>query len=340
MPGPASTMVTSETLAAAQEACRTVRRGRFLMTALYAILVYEWTLLFGQEYILIHRKRRWSSARVAFLVCRYYPLIVWPVLLWAFVQEHNWDICSRVVRPLYLFLIPFQLSSQAVVILRAWAFTGRKRITLVLLCAAYALLLAAEIWVFADFRGSARAHPSSIHPILTNADGSDSLHAIIGNIGCVRGLADDNRVFAVRTGVLFIASCIVDCLCLLIIAIHCMRLGKFQGPLAQYFLAQGFGAFLVLGLIHITAAVLAFSGTARWAGAIAIPVPLMLSNIVACRLILGLRRRASQDPTGMADDPLERNQDVWGTIQGEVTALPPMEFSTPHPRGAQLRFCH
>ncbi|KAF8876759.1 hypothetical protein BD779DRAFT_1804226 [Infundibulicybe gibba] len=330
MPGPTSTTVTSDKLVPALQACRTITLGRFLITALYALLIYDWAILSGEEYIFIHRNRRWSSARVAFMLCRYYPLLVWPVLLWAFVQEHNWDLCSRVIRPLYICLIPFQLSSPAVVILRAWAFTGRERVTLALLCAAYALLLAAEIWVFADFRGK----------------GSDGLHAIVGNIGCVRGIADDSRMFAVRTGVLFIASCIVDCLCLLIIVIHCMRLGDSQGPLAQYFLAQGFGAFLMLGLIHITAAVLAFRGTARWAGAIVIPVPLMLSNIVACRLILGLRRRGSQTsvgPTEMIDDQLEcseRKHDVWGTIQEEITVLPPMEFSAPQPNDTRLRIRH
>lgn len=34
-------------------------------------------------------------------------------------------------------------------ILRSWAFTGRKRLVLTVLCSAYGTLLAVEIWVFA-----------------------------------------------------------------------------------------------------------------------------------------------------------------------------------------------
>ncbi|KAF8876753.1 hypothetical protein BD779DRAFT_1559703 [Infundibulicybe gibba] len=46
---------------------------------------------FNEELRLIHWQQRWSIVRVMYACCRNYPLLCWPVLIWAFLGHHTWD---------------------------------------------------------------------------------------------------------------------------------------------------------------------------------------------------------------------------------------------------------
>lgn len=61
------------------------------------------------EYVVlqVHRAKRWSSIKAAYLLCRYYPLIVCPVIMWAYLGNYTATSCERVVRPVNALLTPF-----------------------------------------------------------------------------------------------------------------------------------------------------------------------------------------------------------------------------------------
>jgi hypothetical protein len=54
----------------------------------------------------IHQAR-WTSAKVAYLCCRYYPLLVYPLYMWAWLGNHPAKLCIESAHPLYSFLVPF-----------------------------------------------------------------------------------------------------------------------------------------------------------------------------------------------------------------------------------------
>ncbi|KAF9465766.1 hypothetical protein BDZ94DRAFT_1253102 [Collybia nuda] len=253
----------------------------FLLRYSDVLAVYEWLITFGDEVALIHHTR-WSSVKFAFLACRYYPIVSWAIFIWAFVHDHKLEYCRHIVKTLYLFMIPFQLSAQAVMIMRAWAFTGRTKTILFVLLVAYAILAAVEFWVFAADVDAVEQSP------ITN---------IIGRVGCFRGQGTGHVRTAKRVAVLLVAACSVDFLCTFVIILHCLRLRSLQGPLGKTFVVQGVGTFVIMTAVHVTSATVSFRNTARFAGGIIVPIPLILSNIVACRLMLALRRRASPTET-------------------------------------------
>ncbi|KAH7928472.1 hypothetical protein BV22DRAFT_1030786 [Leucogyrophana mollusca] len=82
-----------------------IQVGRNGFVAVYALQVYEWLLMLDDEYTLIHRSA-WTSIKVAYLVCRYYPLLVFPFQLWGWMGDHAPRVCQRVIHPLYATLIP------------------------------------------------------------------------------------------------------------------------------------------------------------------------------------------------------------------------------------------
>ncbi|KAF8072073.1 hypothetical protein FPV67DRAFT_917925 [Lyophyllum atratum] len=261
-------MTTTAIIAAAH-----IQSGRYITLAVYAIQVCEWVASFDDEWVLIHRAR-WSSVKIAYLCCRYYPLLTWPFYIWAFVGNHEAELCSRIVRPLYFFMIPYQLAPQVVMVIRAWAFAGRQAVILAVLASAYVVLTSMEIWVFATDVGS--AHSASKNTSM--------------KFGCVRNAGTGKLNVGQKTGILFMSAFFLDVLCTVIMTMHCIRLRSLQGPLGKTFIRQGFGAFFLMSIIHIMAATAAFAGAVSFGGGLILPLPLILSNIVACRLTLDLRK--------------------------------------------------
>jgi hypothetical protein len=56
--------------------------------------------------IQVHRGP-WNSVKVAYLMCRYYPLLLWPIFVWSWVGNHPPEYCARLIHPLYCLVIPF-----------------------------------------------------------------------------------------------------------------------------------------------------------------------------------------------------------------------------------------
>ncbi|KAG9223966.1 hypothetical protein CCMSSC00406_0004418 [Pleurotus cornucopiae] len=111
--------------------------------------IYFTFCFLGEEHDLIHQTR-WGHVKVCYLACRYYPIIITPLYLWACIADIDPRTCANIVLPLQIFLLPLTLFPQFVILVRAYGFTGRNLYVLLLLCGCFVTLLFLQFWGFAN----------------------------------------------------------------------------------------------------------------------------------------------------------------------------------------------
>ncbi|GLB40560.1 hypothetical protein LshimejAT787_0804310 [Lyophyllum shimeji] len=264
-------------LAAAEHIATKSQIGRYVIISLYVVQVCEWVASLDDELNLIHCAK-WTAMKFAYLCCRYYPLLTWLMYIWALAWDHDIELCLRIVKPLYILMVPYQMFAQAVMVTRAWAFTGRQSVVLLILLSAYAVMVGMDVWVFATDVESVM-----LQPVLRNTG---------LNSGCVRDSNSGRPPIPFKLGLLFMSAFFLDFLGTIIMISHCIRLRSFQGQLGKIFLKQGLVAFLFMSALHITAATCAFTIN-RFGSTFIAAVPLILANVVACRLTLSLRKNVA-----------------------------------------------
>ncbi|ESK95745.1 hypothetical protein Moror_12474 [Moniliophthora roreri MCA 2997] len=256
-----------------------INLGRYSAASVYALAIYDWLISTHDEYDLIWMTPQWTTIKFAYFICRYYTLLVFPVYLWAWLGDFSMEFCKKVVHPLYGFMPIFQLSSQAVMVIRTYAFTGRSTHVLVFLITCLVVYAAADVWLF----GSRFVVP-------------EELYIIFGESGCfandqsveTQGLWKWSR--AVDAGVVMLAAFVMDLFMMMIIVVHCIRTRSTQGSLGRFFLMQGIVVFISMSILNLWTGINYLSTSRQWNGT-GLPMSLVLSNVLACRLILSLRRR-------------------------------------------------
>ncbi|TFK52460.1 hypothetical protein OE88DRAFT_1405861 [Heliocybe sulcata] len=257
-------------------AATSLSSGRYNVVVVYTIHLYEWLISLEEEVSLIHRAR-WNAIKIAYLFSRYYPLLLFPLHMWSWLGNHDHHTCDKVTRVLYCLLIPFPFSAQTIIMLRTYAFTGRRKSILAILCVAAAAILGLEVWIFG-----------------TDFTLSEELFLLYNETGC---FAEDRyaqaNVFVYRPAYhaagLFLAIFFFDSICISLIVGYCFWEPNVRCRLAKTFVEQGFAAFLIMSVLNITSAAFYFISARQWNG-ISLPYALILPNVVACRLILTLRR--------------------------------------------------
>jgi len=174
----------------------------------------------------------------------------------------------------------FLLSAQGVVLLRAYAFTGRKYSILVLLSTLFVVMSVAEIWLFG-----------------TRFVMVDGLYILLGHSGCFANdeTAEIGDIYlgatATPAGLVFLGSFIMDVIMMLIVIAHTLRIQSTQGSLGKLFIAQGLGTFAFMSTLHLFSAIIYLRSDRQYDG-IGLPLTLV-SDVLACRLILALRRQVA-----------------------------------------------
>ncbi|KAK7031543.1 hypothetical protein R3P38DRAFT_819285 [Favolaschia claudopus] len=248
---------------------RIVRNG---VLSVHVLSLYEWLELLPTEVELIYPSR-WNSIKLAYLLCRYYNLLLWPVVIYAYAGDHTAQTCSKLTQTVTSLLLPMQLFAPAVMLMRAYAFAGRRLRVLVLLLLFYAALVGIDIWFF--------CFNASNLPDLT--------YAILGGTGCFPDYPEGNG--NQRLVIALSASLVMDLVSLSIIILYCVQIRSTQGSLGRIFISQGLGSFAIVLGVHAIALGLYFSPRTLYNG-IGLPYILVISNLMACRLILDLRRKA------------------------------------------------
>ncbi|TFK74874.1 hypothetical protein BDN72DRAFT_637230 [Pluteus cervinus] len=270
-------------------AATSVTINRHAAVAAYSLHVYDYCISFSDEYLYIHQAR-WTSIKVAYMICRYLPLFFFPVYLWAWLGDHSPTLCESIIHPLYGLMVIFPLSAQAVVLIRSFAFTGRNRYILTLFLLCYIALVVAEIWLF------------GFQFVFV-----DELFQLLGESGCYANdaHAEGGGAFAYLSAypaaMIMLSAFLFDFVMMSVVVVHCLRIRGVGGRLGKMFLAQGFTAFILLSALNLVTACFYF-GTSRQYDGLGLPMFLILPDVVACKLILMLRRRVS--PTTTRQDRL------------------------------------
>ncbi|KAF8152351.1 hypothetical protein B0H34DRAFT_113281 [Crassisporium funariophilum] len=224
---------------------------RFPVVAIYSIVVFDFLLLIDQEHRLIY-KSRWTWLKAIYLVCRYYPLTVWPFTIWLYVVDHSYETCIPMVTLQQLSFIPLHFFPHCMLIIRVWAFSGRKRWTLALLLACLSGYLAVQIW-----------STTGNHLV------SEIIFATFGRSGCFRRSPHSKNQFA-----------------------YCLNTRSTHGRLGKLFLIQAFSFFCFMLCLNLGSAYLFSRDSSQKPDGTAWVSTLILPNILACRFILQLREQA------------------------------------------------
>ncbi|KAF9038630.1 hypothetical protein BJ165DRAFT_1531690 [Panaeolus papilionaceus] len=237
---------------------KSIDEARYAIAAMYALQLYEWISGASQEYRLVRENQvqkfaswvlthvskihraRWTSIKILYLLCRYYPLVLWPIVMWAYIGNHDADTCYKVAHPVHALLAPCQFFSQAVMMMRAYAFSGRSKKILALLGFCYLCLLATDIWVFCT-------QVEEPPPIF---------YLIQGGSGCFPNYGEG--FMALRIGYSMLAAILMDLVSLVVVVIKCQRSRRRDVSLASYFVNQGLSAFIFVALVNIGAAIAFF----------------------------------------------------------------------------------
>ncbi|KAH9172015.1 hypothetical protein EDB89DRAFT_2229583, partial [Lactarius sanguifluus] len=117
-----------------------------MISLLDVVCFYDWVISLDREVALIY-PAPWNAVKAAYLFCRYYPMAIAPFHLWGLVGDHEKRVCETIYRVLYACAMPTLLSAQFILMLRTYAFSGRKTRVLVALSITYLCLVGVIIWV-------------------------------------------------------------------------------------------------------------------------------------------------------------------------------------------------
>jgi len=283
-------------------ALQTIEVTRHGVIAVYCLTIYEWLEGLPREIELIYPSR-WSSIKLAYFLCRYYALLSWPIILFAYVANHTAQTCTTLMYPANIVLLPMQLFAQGVMAMRAYAFTGRNKATLGILSVCFGALFAVEVWFFCV----------DVPPIPT------ATYEILGATGCFPNYP--NATGKARLAIAMSASIFMDLVSLCVIFVYCARKGTIRGSLGRTFLSQGLFAFAVVLIVHSISMGMYYDPHSFHNG-VGLPCILVVSNIMACRVILDLRRKALPTETELLRqhsvliEDAFANNDLWAIEDG------------------------
>ncbi|KAH6915795.1 hypothetical protein BKA70DRAFT_1556378 [Coprinopsis sp. MPI-PUGE-AT-0042] len=262
-------------------AATSIREARYAMAAMYGLQLHELILSMGKEIRLIHRSR-WTSVKLAYLLCRYYVLLLWPVILWSYLPAHSFELCQRSTKAINIVLAPCQVFPQAVMAMRAFAFSGRDKRALTVLGLSFTALVITEIWAWCL---RVDLLPEVFYVVLRGTD----LTGCFPNWG--------GPVMGVRIGISMLGAVLMDMISLVVVLFFCKKKSDTRGSsLGRYFVNQGLWAFVSVTVVNAVAAIMFFRPPSFSIG-IGLPLALVVPNIVACRVILQLRRRVVPSDT-------------------------------------------
>ncbi|KAI9443621.1 hypothetical protein H4582DRAFT_2072634 [Lactarius indigo] len=207
--------------------------------ATYIVCFYDWIISLDQEVALIH-PASWNGVKAAYLFCRYYPMAIAPFHLWGLVGNHEQHVCESYYHALFACAMPTILSAQFILMLRTYAFSGRKKLVLVVLSITYSGLVGVIIWVLSK--------ELSLAPLffITNRNGcfaiSDEPNFTLLVASVLQGSAVPVPL-AYHIGMISILATVFDCLNMFIVLWYWVRGRGVLGPLGKSILTQGKSLF-------------------------------------------------------------------------------------------------
>ncbi|KAH8992551.1 hypothetical protein EDB86DRAFT_1479952 [Lactarius hatsudake] len=282
---------------------------RYSMIAAYVVCFYDWVISLDQEVALIY-PAPWNGVKAAYLFCRYYPMAIAPFHIWGLVGDHEQSVCESYYRVLYACAMPTLLSAQFILMLRTYAFSGRKTWVLVVLSIAYLGLAGVIIWVLSKELTLAPLFFLTKRNACFAISDEPNISVLVANV--LYGTRVPAPI-AYHMGMISVLATFFDFLNILIVLWHWVRGRDTFGPLGKSFLKQGMLVYVLMTALS-TLAICAFLSTylVRHGLAASSLFAYILPSALACRLVLMLRQKASPTETKlrleyslMVDDALE-----------------------------------
>ncbi|KAH9057490.1 hypothetical protein EDB87DRAFT_1090459 [Lactarius vividus] len=212
---------------------------RTLLSPAYAVCFYDWIISLDQEATFIY-PAPWNVVKAAYLFCRYYPLVLAPFQFWGLFADHEQRVCESYYRVLFASNVPTILSAQFILMLRTYAFSGRKKIVLAVLSITILGLFSVIIWVIYEHITLSLlfvvVKHTSCFPISDQPN-----FVLVQGAGAAQGASLVHTPFAYyyHLGIISILTALFDGLNIFIVFRHCIRERGTFGPIGQSFLKQG-----------------------------------------------------------------------------------------------------
>ncbi|KAL4246963.1 DUF6533 domain-containing protein [Abortiporus biennis] len=240
-----------------------------------AVVVWDWALGLPREWRFIW-KTSWTPVKFSYIFCRYWVLAVIPYLLWAFCTDHTWDECEKIFKIPVALAIWNQVSAEVILLIRTYAFFNRNKYMLVLLVTALAGVVSYQLYVDTSQMLPLPfvVPPFQKGPCLPMSK-PHSAH-LLGFF--IAPLLYDTMVTVVTVGKAITIR---------------RRSGGPSSRLIQTFLREGVFYYLLISVANLINGIF-YLQPRQTISAICIPLSVMLSPVLACRLILDLRERGSE----------------------------------------------
>ncbi|KAF9522698.1 hypothetical protein CPB83DRAFT_91861 [Crepidotus variabilis] len=253
------------------------RVTRYPVVACYTVLLYEFFLVFDQEYRLIYQSK-WTLAKCLYLACRFIPILLWPANMYNFMNDHSLEACKPLAIISALSYIPFLALPQCTYVFRAWSITGRKVSLLWLFLGCLVAYLAILLWSATD-----------------KLTVSDAPFSLLPKAGCFRVTYRNQNP---TTRAIF-AALGLDSIVGAVLIHHYLNVRRSQGRLGKLIFNQDLFYFPFILLLNTATAVI-LTSPSRDLDRTALIVVLVMANITACRFILQIRE-LSQWPTEISE---------------------------------------
>ncbi|EJD35435.1 hypothetical protein AURDEDRAFT_175462 [Auricularia subglabra TFB-10046 SS5] len=253
---------------------------RYMHIAAYLVVVYDWLICLEHEVDFVFRDRL-SRAKVAYVFCRYWPLLTYPIIIWIQGYDHDRAICAKVFRIPMIIAIPNFASAASILILRIFAFTGGSHYVTTFLTLCFVGVVAYQTWVGA-------------------------VEAILIPFG--NGCYPVNPAEAKYLSGYFLSSLLWDCIATFIFGIYALKMRlKWSEATAmtRIFISEGALYFVAISAVNLINGAFNLQPRVLMSGTM-IPMGMLLPNILACRLVINLRRKVGPRTTRSVENASTR----------------------------------
>lgn len=243
--------------------------------SMYAVVLWDWVVCLPREWQFIWRTS-WTPVKASYIFCRYWVIAVVPYLLYCFVIDHSEETCKKIYKVPVALAMWNQVGAESVLLIRTYAFFNRNKLVLFFLLCALSGMIAYQLFV-------ATSEMLVLPFVKPPFDQGPCLPMSKPRSAHLLGF--------------FIAPLAFDTVITLMTVYKAFYIRRHNGGpssrLIQTFLREGVFYYFLISIANLINGIF-YLQPRQVISAINIPLSVMLSPVLACRLILDLRQRGSE----------------------------------------------
>ncbi|KAH7103544.1 hypothetical protein BKA62DRAFT_695724 [Auriculariales sp. MPI-PUGE-AT-0066] len=264
--------------------------------AAYTLFVYDWLLTLDTERQMLSQPGL-APAKLAYIFCRYWPLIFQPLTLWVQVGISNIkeSDCGNFKIPLYVTAINFA-GSASVLLVRLHAFNGQKLWSTMSLAMAMVAIV-----IYTIHTGATRTKLAPFAPACFPTDSDPTTRWVSG---------------------IFLAPLLWDMSVTVVFIYYAVR-SRISYSLSRgairVFVREGLMYFFAIATVHGINVILTWQSDITISGAF-VPFSMLLPNVLACRLVINLRKAVSAEDSQLPQHTRSGTINI-SDLQGSVPSV-------------------